>query len=87
MHASRHKLNQKIIIRTGDTVFYKYDRELGFWGKPNIEKYVLFSATNTKKEIYVSHNNEGNRDCNYESKGLSENLESVRPSKNNFFYG
>ena len=64
-------MNKKIIIQTGDTVFYKYDRELGFWGKPNIEKYVTFSATNTKKEIYVSHNNEGNRDCNYNSKEIN----------------
>jgi len=39
---------------------YEYDPDIGFWGAPNVERYV---ETDLREEpVHISHNSDGNRD-------------------------
>jgi hypothetical protein len=52
-------------MTTGDTSFYRFDPDLGFWGAPNIVRQVTFEQDSTN-EIEVRHNSWGNRDDEYD---------------------
>lgn len=45
----------------GDTVFYRFDPQLGFWGIPGIEREVIFPQQ-PDRPVTVKHNSAGNRD-------------------------
>lgn len=48
-------------IANGDTVFYQFDPEMGFWGVPGIDREVCFSQ-NPDTPVLVKHNTDGLRD-------------------------
>jgi hypothetical protein len=48
-------------ITNGDTVFYQFDPQMGFWGIPGIEREVCFPQQ-PDLPIVVKHNSDGNRD-------------------------
>jgi lysophospholipase L1-like esterase len=48
-------------LAAGDTTFYQFDVQLGFWGIPNIQRMVTFEQR-PDVPIPVSHNSDGNRD-------------------------
>lgn len=54
-------LTKKLTIEANNVsqAFYKFDPDTGFWGAPNIKRYV---QTDLKSDpMYVSHNSDGNR--------------------------
>jgi len=53
--------NKKKILVNGDTTFYQFDPQMGFWGVPGIEKEVSFTQR-PDVSVLVKHNSEGNRD-------------------------
>lgn len=59
----RKKKGNKKVISNGDTTFYQFDSQIGFWGVPNIEKNVIFEQM-PDVPINVKHNSDGNRDEN-----------------------
>lgn len=48
-------------ITNGDTVFYQFDPQVGFWGIPGIEREVFFPQR-PELPVMVKHNSHGNRD-------------------------
>ena len=48
-------------LRTGDTAFYQFNAQLGFWGVPNL-KHNVFFPQQPDAPILVEHNADGNRD-------------------------
>jgi len=52
----------KIQLTTGDTAFYRFDAQLGFWGVPNLEREVTYDVR-PNEPFYVRHNSDGNRDA------------------------
>ncbi len=49
------------ILTTGDTLFYRFDPVVGFWGVPNIERRIAFEY-NPEVPVVIRHNEYGNRD-------------------------
>jgi len=45
----------------GDTTFYQFDPQIGFWGVPLFEQHVTYDVQ-PDKPVFASHNSEGNRD-------------------------
>lgn len=54
------KKNKKVMTN-GDTTFYQFDSQMGFWGVPNMEREVGF-VQRPEKSVKVKHNSDGNRD-------------------------
>lgn len=52
-------------LTAGDTTFYHFDRQLGFWGIPHIQRSVIFEQR-PNTAILVKHNADGNRDLDLE---------------------
>lgn len=52
---------KKKVITNGDTTFYQFDNQMGFWGVPNLEKEVCFQQR-PELPLRVKHNSDGNRD-------------------------
>lgn len=52
---------KKKVIANGDTTFYQYDQQMGFWGVPNLERQVSFQQS-PETPLWVRHNSDGNRD-------------------------
>ena len=48
-------------LKTGDTTFYQFNAQLGFWGVPNL-KHNVFFPQQPDAPILVEHNADGNRD-------------------------
>jgi hypothetical protein len=48
-------------LTAGDTTFYQFDSQIGFWGIPLLQHYVTYDMQ-PDKPIYASHNSHGNRD-------------------------
>jgi lysophospholipase L1-like esterase len=48
-------------ITNGDTTFYQFDEQMGFWGVPGMKREVYFSQQ-PDTPVLVEHNSEGNRD-------------------------
>lgn len=48
-------------ISEGDITFYRFDKEIGFWGIPSIEHYISYPVA-PKKVFKAYHNKYGNRD-------------------------
>lgn len=48
-------------ITNGDTVFYQFDPQVGFWGVPNMQREVYFPQR-PDTPVWVKHNSAGNRD-------------------------
>lgn len=46
----------------GDTTFYRFDAQIGFWGRPNIEREVCYDVR-PDEPFLVRHNADGNRDA------------------------
>ncbi len=51
-------------MKDGDTSFYQFDNEIGFWGIPNLELKISYDV-NPQKPIITSHNSDGNRDIEF----------------------
>lgn len=49
------------VLKPGDTVFYRFDADMGFWGIPNIQRLAAYTPIG-KATFEVCHNKEGNRD-------------------------
>lgn len=49
------------VLRAGDTTFYEFDQEIGFWGRKNFSNTICYPERPSEK-IHVSHNSLGNRD-------------------------
>lgn len=49
-------------LTTGDTTFYQFDRQMGFWGVPSLEMDVSYDVQ-PNGPIRVRHNADGNRDA------------------------
>lgn len=64
---------KKKVITNGDTTFYQFDAQMGFWGIPNMEKVVSFQQR-PEVPVFVKHNSDGNRD---EEIILSANEKSI----------
>jgi hypothetical protein len=56
---------KRLVNQAGDTAFYQFDPNIGFWGVPNMEREVLFGSMRSDY-ISVRHNAEGNRDNPFE---------------------
>lgn len=54
---------KKKVIANGDTTFYQFDNQLGFWGVPDLESVVCFQQC-PELPVRVKHNSDGNRDNN-----------------------
>lgn len=54
----------------GDTTFYQFDPQIGFWGVPLIESHVTYDMQ-PDSPVFASHNSAGNRDVEIEL-GLKE---------------
>lgn len=52
--------NKKKVMTNGDTTFYQFDAQMGFWGVPNLVKEVSFQQC-PEVSIMVKHNSDGNR--------------------------
>ena len=52
---------KKKVMTNGDTTFYQFDAQMGFWGVPNMEKEVSFQQR-PEVPVRVKHNSDGNRD-------------------------
>lgn len=52
---------KKKVMTNGDTTFYQFDAQMGFWGVPNMEKEVSFQQR-PEVPVSVKHNSDGNRD-------------------------
>lgn len=52
---------KKKVITNGDTTFYQFDSQMGFWGVPNFEREVCFQQR-PEVPVQVRHNSDGNRD-------------------------
>lgn len=52
-------------LAAGDTTFYQFDPQLGFWGIPNLQHYITYDVQ-PDKPILASHNSDGNRDAEVE---------------------
>ena len=54
------KKNNKVVTN-GDTTFYQFDAQMGFWGAPKMEREVSF-VQRSEMPVRVKHNSDGNRD-------------------------
>ena len=54
-------IKKKKVMTNGDTTFYQFDAQMGFWGVPNMEKEVSFQQR-PEVPVSVKHNSDGNRD-------------------------
>lgn len=57
---------KRIVSHIGDTTFYRFDSQLGFWGVPRFTRAVSFYQQRDAF-VDVSHNSHGNRDGEFES--------------------
>lgn len=64
---------KKKVMTNGDTTFYQFDAQMGFWGVPNMEKEVSFQQR-PEVPVRVKHNSDGNRDEEIE---VGENEKSI----------
>lgn len=64
---------KKKVMTNGDTTFYQFDAQMGFWGVPNMEKKVSFQQR-PEVPVRVKHNSDGNRDEEIE---VGENEKSI----------
>lgn len=64
---------KKIDILSRDIIFYKFDREIGFWGIPNIQKVVHYIGKYEVKYA-VRHNKFGIRDDDLQIEKLRKTI-------------
>lgn len=48
-------------LTAGDTTFYQFDPQMGFWGIPFLKHYITYDVQ-PDEPILASHNSDGNRD-------------------------
>lgn len=49
-------------LADGDTTFYQFDAQMGFWGAPNLKREVCYDVR-PEEPFWVRHNADGNRDA------------------------
>jgi hypothetical protein len=64
---------KKKMLTAGDTTFYQFDAQMGFWGIPNLEREVSYDVR-PEDSFLVKHNKDGNRDSDT---GLEINEKSI----------
>ena len=51
-------------MNAGNTTFYQFDRDTGFWGIPDISHEVVYDVA-PDTPVRATHNSDGNRDTEF----------------------